>query len=120
VTFEDFEAFCLALPAATLSVQWGGTHVFKVGDKVFAMAGAGSDELDGSYVFKTSELSFEILTEAGLAVRAPYLPRGGWLALTARDALPDAELEAYLTKSHRLVVAGLPKAVRQRLGLLGL
>jgi len=118
MSFEDFETFCLGLPAATLVVQWGGTHVYKVGDKVFAMAGLGSDAIDGSYVFKTSELSFEILVETGVAVRAPYLPRGGWLSLTSRDALPDPDLEAYLTQSHQLVASGLPKALRRSLGLL--
>jgi predicted DNA-binding protein (MmcQ/YjbR family) len=116
--FEDFEAFCLSLPGATLSVQWGGAHVFKVGGKVFAIAGEGADPLAGAYVFKTSDLSFEILVESGAAVRAPYLPRGGWLALTARDVLPALDLEAYLTQSHALVASGLPKALRKSLGLL--
>lgn len=118
MTFEAFEAFCLSLPAASMVVQWGETHVFKVGDKVFAMAGVGDGDLDGAYVFKTSELSFEILTESGAAVRAPYLPRGGWLALKSRDALADGELEAYLIQSHSLVAAGLSRSVRKALGLL--
>lgn len=76
---DAFEAFCLSLPAATMVVQWGGAHVFKVGGKVFAIAGQDGDDLDGAYVFKTSELSFEILTESGLARRAPTC-RGaaGW------------------------------------------
>ena len=118
MTFEDFEAFCLSLPAATLVVQWGGTHVYKVGEKVFAMAGTGSDALDDAYVFKASDLSFEILVETGAAVRAPYLPRGGWLALTSRDALPTPDLQAYLVQSHQLVASGLSKALRKSLGLI--
>ena len=27
----EIEKFCLALPAATLSIQWGAERVFKVG-----------------------------------------------------------------------------------------
>ena len=115
---EEFEAFCLSLPAAMLSIQWGGTHVFKVGDKVFAMAGLQDDPTEAGYVFKTSEISFEILTQSGLAVRAPYLPRGGWLRLANPDALPDDELKAYLAQSHQMVGLGLSKAVRRRLGLM--
>jgi predicted DNA-binding protein (MmcQ/YjbR family) len=118
VRLGEFEAFCLSLPAATLSIQWGGTHVFKVGDKVFAMAGAPDDPAEAGYVFKTSEISFEILTQSGVAVRAPYLPRGGWLRLASPDALPDEELRAYLTQSHLMVGRGLSKAVRRRLGLV--
>jgi predicted DNA-binding protein (MmcQ/YjbR family) len=114
----DFETFCLSLPATAVSIQWGGTHVFKVGDKVFAMAGAPDDPAEAGYVFKTSEISFEILTQSGVAVRAPYLPRGGWLRLAGPDALPDQELKAYLVQSHQMVSQGLSKAVRRRLGLV--
>ena len=45
MTFEEFNAFCRSLPATTYVVQWGGSHVWKVGGKVFAI---GSDEKDGS------------------------------------------------------------------------
>jgi predicted DNA-binding protein (MmcQ/YjbR family) len=118
VRFEDFDAYCQGLPAASLVVQWGGTHVYKVGEKIFALSGLGHGDGDeGTYVFKASEISFEMLTEAGLAVRAPYLPRGGWLALKSRDALEDDELRAYLAQSHALVAAGLSRRERRRLGL---
>jgi len=119
VRFEDFDAYCQGLPAANLVVQWGGTHVYKVGEKIFALSGLGHGEGDeqGTYVFKASEISFEMLTEAGLAVRAPYLPRGGWLALKSRDALEDDELKVYLAQSHALVAAGLSRRERRRLGL---
>jgi len=118
VRFEDFDAYCQGLPAASLVVQWGGTHVYKVGDKIFALSGLGyGDEAEGTYIFKASEISFEMLTEAGLAVRAPYLPRGGWLALKSREALEDDELKAYLAQSHALVAAGLSRRERRRLGL---
>jgi len=59
-----------------------------------------------------------ILVETGVGVRAPYLPRGGWLALTSPDALPDGDLEAYLIQSHSLVAAGLSRSTRRSLGLL--
>ncbi|HEX7922162.1 MAG TPA: hypothetical protein VF583_14475, partial [Bradyrhizobium sp.] len=36
---KTFEAHCLRLPAATKVVQWEGTSVFKVGGKMFALAG---------------------------------------------------------------------------------
>ena len=31
MTYEKFNEFCSALPAATYVVQWGGSHVWKVG-----------------------------------------------------------------------------------------
>jgi len=38
MTYEEFNAFCRALPATTYMVRWGGSHVWKVGAKVFAIA----------------------------------------------------------------------------------
>jgi predicted DNA-binding protein (MmcQ/YjbR family) len=35
---EAFDALCASLPGATMVVQWGESHVHKVGGKVFAMA----------------------------------------------------------------------------------
>src|ERR1700681_4273198 len=34
MTYNEFDKFCRALPASTYVVQWGGSHVWKVGGKV--------------------------------------------------------------------------------------
>ena len=115
MTRGEVEAMALSLPATTKVVQWGESDVFKVGGKVFAMAGPDDDP---GYVLKTSEISFEVLTQSGLASRAPYLPRGGWLRLEGADVLPDEELKAYLAQSHQMVAQGLSKVERRRLGLI--
>ena len=104
-----FDAFCAGLPGANFVVQWGGTHVHKVGPKLFAMSGG------EGFVFKTTPLAFTLLTEQGLAVRAPYLPRGHWVKIGPR-ALKQAELFSYLRESHRLVAATLTRAARRELG----
>ncbi|MCP5365835.1 MAG: MmcQ/YjbR family DNA-binding protein, partial [Hyphomicrobiales bacterium] len=31
MTDDEFNAFCRSLPATTYVVQWGGSHVWKVG-----------------------------------------------------------------------------------------
>jgi len=38
--YAEVEKFCLSLPGATLSIQWGSDHVYKVGGKMFAAMGA--------------------------------------------------------------------------------
>ena len=78
MTPDQIEAHCLSLPAATLSIQWGGTHVFKVGGKLFAMS---EGEVWG-LAFKASDMAFELLCEQGLARPAPYLQRAKWLQVT--------------------------------------
>jgi predicted DNA-binding protein (MmcQ/YjbR family) len=113
MTPEAIEAHCLSLPAVTLSIQWGGTHVFKVGGKIFAMSEGGVWGL----AFKASDMAFELLREQGLARPAPYLQRAKWLQLSRPDALSDDELLAYLTEAHAIVCAKLTRRLRAELGL---
>ena len=35
--YEEFNNLCKSLPATTYVVQWGDSHVWKVGGKVFAI-----------------------------------------------------------------------------------
>ena len=62
MTLDEYNAFCASLPAATHVVQWGGAHVWKVGGKVFAIAGW-SDGDDLAVTFKCSDIAFDILRE---------------------------------------------------------
>lgn len=113
---RSFNAICRKLPAATKSVQWGDSSVWKVGGKMFAVAWNNGAQGFG-YSFKASDVSFEMLIESGAAVPAPYLARAGWVALSAPDALTKDELAAYLAQAHGLIAAKLPKKARAALGL---
>ncbi len=114
---EAFEAACLDLPAATKVVQWGGASVYKLGPKVFAIAGLSRAGEPASYVFKVSEMAYELLIEHGFAEPAPYLRRAKWVRLRRQDALGDDDLRAYLGQAHALVAAKLTRAARAALGL---
>jgi predicted DNA-binding protein (MmcQ/YjbR family) len=117
MTPKAFAAACLALPGATLSVQWGGAQVFKVGGKIFAIIGLNRGEGPPAYNFKASDMAFELLVEHGLARPAPYLYRAKWVRLLTPDALPDDDLTAYLGQAHALVAARLTRAQKRALGL---
>ena len=62
MTPDALEEFCLSLPGAALSVQWGGAHVFKVGGKIFTIL-AGLSRGAPEAWFKASEFSFMLLVE---------------------------------------------------------
>lgn len=51
---HEFNAFCQNWPATSYVMQWGNTHVWKVGAKVFAIGGWGEAEKP-AFSFKTSE-----------------------------------------------------------------
>ena len=113
MTPQAIEVHCLSLPSTTLSIQWGGTHVFKVGGKIIAMS---QGEVWG-LAFKASDMAFELLCEQGLARPAPYLQRAKWVQAVAPDGLSDDELRAYLTQAHAIVAAKLTRKRRLELGL---
>jgi predicted DNA-binding protein (MmcQ/YjbR family) len=113
----DVEKFLLALPRATLSLQWGNDRVFKIAGKMFAVIGVHDDKSTGGMSFKASEESFRILTELPGIKPAPYLARAHWVWLDKPTRLPAKELKAYLTRAHAIVASGLPKKTQKELGL---
>lgn len=120
MNLETYNAYCASLPATTSVVQWGGAHVWKVGGKVFAIAGWSKEEFP--YItFKTSDLAFDILKEQKGLRPAPYLaPRGGkWIQIYEENAMGDGDIFEYLKESHRLISLKLTKKLRAELGLAG-
>ncbi len=112
----DIRAHLAALPGATLSIQWGDDHVFKVGGKMFAVMRA-PEAKQQSISFKAGDDSFRILTEADGIIPAPYLQRAKWVQLDRLSRMKPGELKAYLTRAHAIVAAGLTKKARAGLGL---
>lgn len=109
-------AFLKTLPGATLSIQWGNDHIYKVGGKMFAGLAAPNEKRQG-ISFKASEDSFVILTQQAGIIPAPYLARAKWVHLDRVSRLKPAELKAYLARSHALVAAGLTRKARAALGI---
>ncbi len=117
MTYDDFNEFCRSLPATTHVVQWGGSHVWKVAGKVFAIGGW--DDGEPAFTFKAGEMSYEILkTRPGLRP-APYFASRGmkWIQHHGKPGLEDRELKDYLRQSHRIVARGLPGKKRREFGL---
>jgi len=116
MTYEEFNAFCGALPATSHVVQWGGAQVWKVGGKVFAIGGWHEER--PAFTFKASDISYEVLKDQEGLRPAPYLASQGlkWIQDFA-GGLSDEELCEYLAASHALVAAGLTKKKRRELGL---
>jgi predicted DNA-binding protein (MmcQ/YjbR family) len=117
MTYDEFNTFCRALPATTHVVQWGGSHVWKVGGKVFAIGGWAND--GEAFTFKVSELSYEILKDQPGLRPAPYLASRGmtWIQHYGKPGLSTADLKDYLRQSHQIVSRGLSKKKQKELGL---
>jgi predicted DNA-binding protein (MmcQ/YjbR family) len=117
MTSKEFNAFCRGLPATTYVVQWGGSHVWKVGGKVFVIGGWQGDE--PSFTFKVSEIAYEMLKAQPGLRPAPYLASRGlkWIQHFERPGLSEDDLRDYIRQSHVIVSNGLSKKKRIELGL---
>jgi predicted DNA-binding protein (MmcQ/YjbR family) len=115
---EDFNSFCSSLPATHHVVQWGGSDVWKVGDKVFAICGWNQGSVPG-ITFKTTALVYEMLQQMPGLRPAPYLASRGmkWIQRYDQPGLCDDELRNYLVESHRIVASGFSLKKRVELGL---
>ncbi len=117
MTYDEYNAFCRALPVTTYVMQWGGAHVWKVGGKVFAIGGWADGE--AAYTFKVGDIAYEMMKDEPGLRPAPYLASRGmkWIQHYAKPGLTDTELKDYLRESHRIVALGLSKKKQRELGL---
>ncbi|NOX94138.1 MAG: MmcQ/YjbR family DNA-binding protein [Alphaproteobacteria bacterium] len=118
MTYQEYNKFCKSLPATTYVVQWGGSHVWKVGGKMFAVGGWNKKDVTG-VTFKVSEIAFEMLKDQPGLRPAPYLASRGmkWIQHYDAPGLSDKDLKEYIAESHRIVSLGLTKKLQKELGL---
>lgn len=117
MTRDEFDAYCQTLKAATHVIQWGGSSVWKVGGKIFAINTYSKDDPRDKISFKCTDLSYKILCEQPGIVPAPYLARAKWVQVAEPDALSNDDLKTYLADAHEIIAAKLTKAKKKELGL---
>jgi predicted DNA-binding protein (MmcQ/YjbR family) len=115
MTPQAFDAAAMALPGATMTIQWGDDHVYKVGGKMFAVLGGAVGR--NGFSLKASEVAFEVLSETGRAAPAPYLARAKWLYFEDLVGEDAAEVADWLKTAHGLIAAKLTRKARAEIGL---
>jgi predicted DNA-binding protein (MmcQ/YjbR family) len=111
MNIDQLRKLCLSFPGATEQIQWGDDLLFKVGGKMFAVT-----RLEPAKVWlslKASPENFVELTERPGVLPAPYLARAKWISLETPDALPTAETAQLVRESYELVLAKLPRKLRE-------
>ena len=118
MTYEEFNEFCSKLPAVSYVVQWGGSHVWKVGGKVFAIGGWKKPE-GPAVTYKTSDLNFDVLSDEPGFRPAPYMASRGmkWIQQYDMSGKRGDDMKYYIMESHRIVSLGLSKKKQKELGL---
>jgi predicted DNA-binding protein (MmcQ/YjbR family) len=118
IQLDNYNEFFKSLPVTTYVIQWHGSHVWKVADKVFAI-GVWNTKKHVGITFKASEITFECLKDTSGFRRAPYLASRGmkWLQCYDEKGHFNGDIKAHLTESHRIVSLGLTKKKQRELGL---
>ncbi len=111
MNIDQLRELCLSFPGVTEQIQWGDNLLFKVGGKMFAVTPLVPAKVWIS--LKASPDNFVELTERSGVLPAPYLARAKWISLESADALPDAEIVQLLRESYELVLAKLPRKIRE-------
>jgi predicted DNA-binding protein (MmcQ/YjbR family) len=114
INIEEIRKYCLSLPHTTEDIQWGNDLLFRIGGKIYAgvnLGAAGASHLS----FKCSPEDFASLIEQEGIVPAPYVARYHWVSLERLDALNGNELRMRLRDSYEMVLARLPKKIRDGL-----
>ncbi|TDH34877.1 MmcQ/YjbR family DNA-binding protein [Pseudohoeflea suaedae] len=115
---ETYNRICSQLTGARHVRQWGDAHVWKVGEKVFAL---GREQDDGTMhvTFKASDMAWEIFRDTEGVRPAPYLASRGlkWLQRTDDSAMDDETLTGLIADSHGMAAANLTRKRRRELGL---
>ena len=111
---EAFREYCIAKKGVTEEFPFDDvTLVFKVMGKMFALIPV---EPPLSISLKCDPILAEILRETYDAVQPGYhLNKRHWNTVVLDGSIDDGDLAHFIDHSYELVVAGLPKSVREKL-----
>ena len=114
MNLESLRKFCGTLPGATRDVKWGADEVYSVGRKMFAVFSIERRKAK-TVSFKVDDERFLEMTDRPGIEPAPYLARSHWVLVRDPKGLSDAEGRALVARSHALVMAKLPRRMRDLL-----
>jgi predicted DNA-binding protein (MmcQ/YjbR family) len=117
VTARALRKLCLEFPGAYEDFPFGPEHsVFKVEKKLFAISALGATPLKVSLKCEP-ELAESLRASYPDAVAPGYhLNKRHWKTVLCDGSLPDEMVRDMVEDSYDLIVAAMPRAVRERLG----
>ena len=117
MTPHALRKLCLEFPGAFEDFPFGPEHsVFKVEKKLFAISALRSSPLKVSLKCEP-ELAMSLRASYPAAIAPGYhLNKRHWNTVLCDGSLPDEMVRDMVEDSYDLIVAAMPRAVRERLG----
>ncbi len=111
---ESFRSYCLSKKMTSESLPFGDdTLVFKVADKIFALADI---TLFESINLKCDPEQAILLREQYPSVQPGYhMNKKHWNTIFMDGAIPDRLLQQWIDDSYHLVIEKMPKKISQQL-----
>lgn len=110
MTIEDIRNICILLPHATEDIKYRKDLCLSIANKIFCGTRM---EVPFRTGIKCTESDFGDLIEGQGIVPMPRLSTTYWIRVEKDDALTALEWKQYIKKSYTLIIAGLPKKIRQ-------
>lgn len=118
MTIDRLHTYLLSLPGAIEDRPFGPeVPVYKVMGKMFAYLSP--TQSPPWLTFKLDPVLGQLARSTHAAVRPGYhMNKEHWNTIVLDGSVPDAEIMAWIDESYDLVVAGLPRVKRDRLGAM--
>lgn len=109
---ETFREYCLSLPGTTEGMKW--EHLcFMIEEKIFVIIAI---DQGNSFSIKCNPEEFEELAARDGIMQAPHMAKKQWAKIENLEVFSDVELRERVAVSRALVLAKLPKKVREKYG----
>lgn len=114
MNIEEFRNYCLSKPGTTEEVPFGPTTlVFKVMGKMFALTSLESFERISLKC--DPDMAVQLREKYDAVTSGYHLNKKHWNTIKMGGYIPDDKIYHWINHSYELVVAGLPKKLKEEL-----
>ncbi|MBC9932479.1 MmcQ/YjbR family DNA-binding protein [Chitinophaga qingshengii] len=111
---EQYREYCLSLPGVTEEFPFGeNTLVYKVGGKMFALTDL--EEFTSVNLKCDPDEAVELRERYDAVTPGWHMNKKHWNTVETQSNIPNKLLKEWIKNSYDLVVASLPKKVREKL-----
>jgi len=115
MNIEQLQEYCLQKPGVEESFPFGpDTLVFKVGGKLFLLAGLDSEPLQFN-VKCDPEKAVELREEYACVLPGYHMNKKHWNTIIIDGSVPTRLIKEWIDHSYQLIVSSLPKKTRDAL-----
>jgi predicted DNA-binding protein (MmcQ/YjbR family) len=118
MNIETLREYCMQKKGASEEFPFDeNTLVFKVKDKIFALADIDSKPLRLNLKCEPSK-AIELRERYGSVMEGYHMNKKHWNTILADGSIPDQTLKEWIDESYMLVAKGLTKKQKQEIGII--